>query len=318
MRKLSRQVSINVPRIAFTRRSKLCLAADIYLDPKQLVHVLFHGSAAQMCLVQHKDVYATTVCYNHESPRVQATCPPSFAKVGRQMECLFLCLRWLAALPFTGLLMPAITVSTTAHCAGFAYGQRGHTSSHGCMVQPLPSAFLQRFMLVPDRHPCLQPQGFDQAVLGARGHKARPKLPPSLDASAGLNAAILFAAHSSARTAITAQFPPFLEAASMATDGTLANGPSGSPCVSGDGRYAAFLSAADNLVPDDTNGLYDAFVYDRETSKTVRVNLKACSQTARSRLCPLALTGDTLLLPLVAGSLLTTLTTTGTCTSETC
>jgi Tol biopolymer transport system component len=34
--------------------------------------------------------------------------------------------------------------------------------------------------------------------------------------------------------------------------------------VSGNGRYVAFYSAADNLVSGDTNGSYDVFVYDRQ------------------------------------------------------
>ena len=38
------------------------------------------------------------------------------------------------------------------------------------------------------------------------------------------------------------------------------------PGVSGDGRYVAFSSRATNLVPDDTNGFEDVFVYDRPTN----------------------------------------------------
>ena len=32
------------------------------------------------------------------------------------------------------------------------------------------------------------------------------------------------------------------------------------PAISADGRYVAFVSAASNLVPGDTNGLADVFV----------------------------------------------------------
>ena len=35
--------------------------------------------------------------------------------------------------------------------------------------------------------------------------------------------------------------------------------------ISGDGRFVAFTSEADNLVPGDTNGVEDVFVHDRET-----------------------------------------------------
>nr|WP_161501352.1 beta-propeller fold lactonase family protein [Rhodopirellula sp. SM50] len=42
--------------------------------------------------------------------------------------------------------------------------------------------------------------------------------------------------------------------------------------ISADGRYVAFWSWADNLVPDDTNGVADAFVLDRQTGITERVS----------------------------------------------
>ncbi len=39
------------------------------------------------------------------------------------------------------------------------------------------------------------------------------------------------------------------------------------------GRYVAFVSAADNLVPDDTNGIPDIFVYDRVDPRMARVSV---------------------------------------------
>jgi Tol biopolymer transport system component len=45
------------------------------------------------------------------------------------------------------------------------------------------------------------------------------------------------------------------------------------PSISADGRYVAFQSAADNLVPGDTNGVNDIFVRDRLTGTTERVSL---------------------------------------------
>lgn len=36
------------------------------------------------------------------------------------------------------------------------------------------------------------------------------------------------------------------------------------PAISGDGRFVAFGTDADNLVPDDTNSAYDVFVHDRD------------------------------------------------------
>jgi len=50
-----------------------------------------------------------------------------------------------------------------------------------------------------------------------------------------------------------------------------ASGASDQPSVSGDGRYVAFVSLADNLVSDDTNRAADVFVLDRESRLVARV-----------------------------------------------
>ena len=60
---------------------------------------------------------------------------------------------------------------------------------------------------------------------------------------------------------------------SVGPGGAQADGPSGSPSISGNGRYVAFDSEATNLVPGDTNGVSDVFVHDRHTGVTTRVNL---------------------------------------------
>ncbi|HEV7865901.1 MAG TPA: hypothetical protein VGR20_24610, partial [Acidimicrobiia bacterium] len=52
-----------------------------------------------------------------------------------------------------------------------------------------------------------------------------------------------------------------------------ANGPSSTPALSTDGRFVAFTSAADNLVPGDTNDALDVFLYDRQQSTVSRVSL---------------------------------------------
>ncbi len=44
------------------------------------------------------------------------------------------------------------------------------------------------------------------------------------------------------------------------------------PTISADGRYVAFWSSADNLVPGDTNELPDAFLYDRQTKTMTLVS----------------------------------------------
>jgi Tol biopolymer transport system component len=60
---------------------------------------------------------------------------------------------------------------------------------------------------------------------------------------------------------------------SVATGGVQANGNSGFPSISADGRHVAFASAASNLVPGDTNGMADVFVHDRVTGGTSRVSV---------------------------------------------
>ncbi len=60
---------------------------------------------------------------------------------------------------------------------------------------------------------------------------------------------------------------------SVDSQGRQANGSSGVPAVSADGRWIAFHSFASNLVDGDTNGSLDIFVNDRETGSTTRTSL---------------------------------------------
>ncbi len=50
---------------------------------------------------------------------------------------------------------------------------------------------------------------------------------------------------------------------SISSKGRQANGGSSQPAVSGDGRFVVFSSWATNLTPNDTNDMYDVFLYDR-------------------------------------------------------
>lgn len=50
---------------------------------------------------------------------------------------------------------------------------------------------------------------------------------------------------------------------SVSSSGVQANHHSGLPAVNADGRYVTFISNANNLVPDDTNGFTDVFVRDQ-------------------------------------------------------
>jgi Tol biopolymer transport system component len=62
---------------------------------------------------------------------------------------------------------------------------------------------------------------------------------------------------------------------SLSLNGREADGPSFTPAISGDGRYVAFASAGSTLVPGDTNGVEDVFVYDRQSRTTERVSLSS-------------------------------------------
>jgi Tol biopolymer transport system component len=63
------------------------------------------------------------------------------------------------------------------------------------------------------------------------------------------------------------------ELASARRDGQPANGRSGEPVLSGDGRFVAFWSDASNLVAGDDNGDSDIFVRDRESGGVERVSV---------------------------------------------
>jgi Tol biopolymer transport system component len=60
---------------------------------------------------------------------------------------------------------------------------------------------------------------------------------------------------------------------SVTPAGAGGNGPSSDPSISGDGRRVAFESAATDLVADDTNGVSDVFVRDRDAAATIRVSV---------------------------------------------
>ncbi len=78
---------------------------------------------------------------------------------------------------------------------------------------------------------------------------------------------------------------------SVGIEGAEADSDSYNPSLSSDGRYVAFESNADNLVPDDTNGGTDVFVFDRQTGITERVSVssdgaQANQQSSYSNITP--------------------------------
>jgi Tol biopolymer transport system component len=63
--------------------------------------------------------------------------------------------------------------------------------------------------------------------------------------------------------------------ASISPDGEPGLGNSVWPSLSSDGRFVAFVSAAGNLVPGDTNGIGDVFVRDLALAQTTRVSVSS-------------------------------------------
>jgi Tol biopolymer transport system component len=63
------------------------------------------------------------------------------------------------------------------------------------------------------------------------------------------------------------------ERVSIDSSGGQANNHSSQPSITPDGRYVAFQSKASDLVPNDTNGVSDIFVYDRVTDTIERVSV---------------------------------------------
>jgi len=60
---------------------------------------------------------------------------------------------------------------------------------------------------------------------------------------------------------------------SISTNGGVADGPSTEPAISANGRYVAFSSTADNLVPGDANRVQDVFVRDLQSGTTALVSV---------------------------------------------
>jgi len=67
---------------------------------------------------------------------------------------------------------------------------------------------------------------------------------------------------------------------SVSSAGEQANDYSYTPVISANGRFVAFHSLASNLVPDDTNNVFDVFVHDRQTGETTRVSVDSAGAQA--------------------------------------
>jgi len=79
---------------------------------------------------------------------------------------------------------------------------------------------------------------------------------------------------------------------SATVDGGPSVGISGAPSISADGRYVAFSSGANNLVPDDTNRATDIFVRDRQTGAVTRVSVDSAGVQGNDDSTSPSISGD--------------------------
>ena len=70
------------------------------------------------------------------------------------------------------------------------------------------------------------------------------------------------------------------------------NGASAQPHLSADGRFVAFDSGAENLVPGDTNGVRDVFVRDRQTGTTEIVSVSSAGVHGNANSRDPSISGD--------------------------
>jgi len=82
------------------------------------------------------------------------------------------------------------------------------------------------------------------------------------------------------------------ERVSVDSVGHEGNGSSAALAISASGRFVAFISAASNLVPGDTNGESDVFVHDRQTGTTERVSVDSGGKQANGSSTGPAVSGD--------------------------
>ena len=76
------------------------------------------------------------------------------------------------------------------------------------------------------------------------------------------------------------------------SSGNQGYGASTTVSVSEDGNYVAFVSYASNLVPDDTNGVSDIFVRDRQASTTERVSVDSSGNEGNGHSQDPSISGD--------------------------
>ncbi len=109
---------------------------------------------------------------------------------------------------------------------------------------------------------------------GANGPSSAPVLDAAGDIAAFTSrASNLVAGDTNGHADVYLRSASGLERVSLATDGAQPGADALDADLSADGRFVVFSSAADNLVPADTNGKSDVFVRDRAAGVTTAVSL---------------------------------------------
>lgn len=108
---------------------------------------------------------------------------------------------------------------------------------------------------------------------------ARYKLVTLVVGATTASIALLTLTERTAKTQTTNPFPP-VELISQKPDGGQPNGNSTGAVASADGRCVAYYSDATNIVPLDSNGFTDVYLYDRDSRVTTLVSVGASGQPA--------------------------------------
>ena len=83
-----------------------------------------------------------------------------------------------------------------------------------------------------------------------------------------------------------------VKSVSVSSAGVPGNGDSMAPAISFDGRFVAFKSESDNLVPNDTNDVVDVFVHDTVAGTTERVSVSLTGGNSNEVSFPPAISDD--------------------------
>ena len=128
---------------------------------------------------------------------------------------------------------------------------------------------------------------------GANGPSFSPVLNAAGDTAAFVSrASNLVAGDTNGRADVYVRSAGGLERISLATDGAQPQADALDADLSADGRFVVFASAADNLVPADTNSASDVFVRDRAAQVTTAVSVAGDGAPANGRSSGPAISAD--------------------------